>query len=132
MTDESTRALAAALPAPRGGSTVGGELRALAVAAVLRGGESIAAAARRFGPGKTTSSTGCSAFASAAICGPTRGAGNPRGSSRRGDAKRAFQGQGFGPSAESGGKGPQTLVAAGAAQRTADGEDGEDRYFIPR
>ena len=54
MTDESTRALAAALPAPRRGSTVGGELRALAVAAVLRGGESIAAAARRFGPGKTT------------------------------------------------------------------------------
>ncbi len=26
----------------------------------------------------------------------------------------------------------ETLAAAGAAQRTADGEDGERRYFIPR
>ena len=26
----------------------------------------------------------------------------------------------------------ETLAAAGAAQRTADGEDGEGRYFIPR
>ena len=54
MTDETTSALAAALPAPRRGSPVGGELRALAVAAVLRDGESVAAAARRFGLGKTT------------------------------------------------------------------------------
>ena len=54
MTDESTRALAAALPAPRRGSTVGGELRALAAAAVLRDGQTVAAAARRFGLGKTT------------------------------------------------------------------------------
>ena len=54
MTDESTRARAAALPAPSRGITVGGELRSLAVAAVLRDGESIAATARRFGLGKTT------------------------------------------------------------------------------
>ena len=26
----------------------------------------------------------------------------------------------------------ETLTAAGAAQRAADGEDGERRYFIPR
>ena len=26
----------------------------------------------------------------------------------------------------------ETLAAAGAAQRTADGSDGESRYFIPR
>ena len=54
MTDESTRARAAALPAPRRGSPVGEELRALAVAAVLRDGQSVAEAARRFGLGETT------------------------------------------------------------------------------
>ena len=52
MTNESTNAAAAALPAPRRGRPVGEDLRALAVAAALREGGR--AAARRFGLAEST------------------------------------------------------------------------------
>ena len=52
MTNESTNAAAAALPAPRRGRPMGEDLRALAVAAALREGGR--AAARRFGLAEST------------------------------------------------------------------------------
>ena len=54
MTDGSTGGPAAALPGPRRGRAVNQELRGMAVAAVLNGSLTAAAAARRFGLGDTT------------------------------------------------------------------------------
>ena len=54
MTKELANEAAAALPGPRKGRAVGEELRGMAVAAVLRGGMSAAAAARHFGLGENT------------------------------------------------------------------------------
>ena len=44
----------------------------------------------------------------------------------------AFKGRDSAPRRKAVEKALETLAAAGAAQRTADGEDGESRYFIPR
>ena len=49
-----TNAATAALPGPKKGRAVNEELRGMAVAAVLREGLNMAAAARRFGLGETT------------------------------------------------------------------------------
>ena len=53
-TGGSTGGPAAALPGPRKGRAVNEELRGMAVAAVLHGGQNPAAAARRFGLGDRT------------------------------------------------------------------------------
>ena len=44
----------------------------------------------------------------------------------------AFKGRDSGPRRKAVEKALETLAAAGAAQRAADGEDGERRYFVPR
>ena len=54
MTNGSADGPEAALPGPRKGRAVNEELRGMAVAAVLREGSNVAAAARRFGLGNTT------------------------------------------------------------------------------
>ena len=62
----------------------------------------------------------------------SRHAGPGRRPCQRGDAERGFQGPGFARRRKSVEKVLETLAAAGAAQRTVDGPDGDSRYFIPR
>ena len=50
----------------------------------------------------------------------------------RGGAERSLQGQDSARRRKAVEKALETLTAAAAAQRAADGEDGERRYFIPR